>query len=261
MKTAKISEIIVEDRARQNYGYLDSLERSIQLVGVVQPIGITADNKLIFGGRRLQACKNIGLTEVPVRVFDIAANDPITALRMEREENEHRLDLTPSEKIALGMKIEKSMPDRKGSNQYQQKVEVQNFAQAETGTKTIDIAAKAVDMNRETYRQAKVVVDSGNKEVIKQMDTGEKSINAAYKSINRPAPVPASEPIPTRIPKPEPKPEPEQFEPFEPKTFKITLCNNPEGDAKELLAKGGKDYCTKLAIAILKAAGHNIVNE
>lgn len=93
------------------------------------------------------------------------------------------------------------MEGRQGSNQYQTKglpvitpdsqeaeegnaeEDVQNFAQAQPGTKTVEIAAKAVGMNRETYRQAKAVVNSGNQEEIEAMDSGKKSINAAFKSI------------------------------------------------------------------------------
>lgn len=253
MMEVNIDEIIVQDRIRQNNGWLDSLERSIQQVGILQPIGITPDKHLIFGGRRLQACKNLGLKTIPVRMFDIAADDPITALRMEREENEHRMDLTPSEKVEIAKRIEEAMDGRQGSNQHKQKVGVQNFVQAESGTKTIEIAAKAVDMNRETYRQAKAVVDSGNEELIQQMDTGKKSINAAYKSIPKPnPPKPTSKPQIKELVNESPK------EPFKPASFIITLNNNPEADATTLLAKGGNDYCTKLAIALLKAAGHSI---
>lgn len=257
MAEVNVNEIIVQNRIRQNIGWLDSLERSIQQVGVLQPIGITADKHLIFGGRRLQACKNIGLKTIPVRVFDIAADDPITALRMEREENEHRMDLTPSEKVEIAKRIEEAMDGRRGNptgaNQYSsgntQKIAENQIPKGESR----EIAAKAVDMNRETYRQAKAVVDSGDNELIRQMDTGEKSINAAYKSIPKPEP-----------PKPAPKPQIKEpvkeapKEPFKPASFIITLNNNPDDDAAMLLAKGGNEYCTKLAIAILKAAGHSI---
>jgi ParB-like chromosome segregation protein Spo0J len=227
----KISEIIVEDRVRQSNGWLDSLERSIEHYGVLQPIGITKDKKLIFGARRLQASKNIGKETIPARIFDIEADNVIDALRLEREENEHRKDLTPSEKVAIAMKIEELLAGRQGSNQYQQKVEVQNFAQAEPNTKTIDIAAKAVDMNRETYRQAKAVVSSGNEQAVKAMDSGEKSINAAYNSVRKTS---------------------------RPRTFSITLYKNPKDDAEVLLIKAGAEYCTKLALEILKAAGHDV---
>lgn len=118
-----------------------------------------------------------GCLSCPVRIFDIDADDPVKALQMEREENEHRLDLTPSEKVELARRIEESLAGRRGSNQYQQKglpvkmpdtspvIEKelpQNFGEAKHDTESSAIAAKAVGMNRETYRQAKAVVDSGN---------------------------------------------------------------------------------------------------
>lgn len=194
-----IGEIIVQDRIRQNNGFLDSLERSIQQVGVLQPIGITLDKHLIFGGRRLQASKNVGLKTIPVRVFDIAADDPITALRMEREENEHRMDLTPSEKVEVAKRIEEAVGNRQGQRtdikpESGKKELMPTLAQVEPGTKTREIAAQSVDMKPETYRKAKAVVDSGDDELIHQMDTGEKSIHAAYKAI------PKSEPEPTKTP-------------------------------------------------------------
>lgn len=235
-----VSEIIVENRVRQAYGWLDSLERSIQQLGLLQPIGVTSDKRLIFGGRRLQACKNLGMKKIPVRIINIDADDPVTALRMEKVENDQRLDLTPSEKVEIARRIEESLAGRHGSNQYKQKeVEAQNFAEASDMEKipqrekgeSRDIAAKAVDMNRESYRQAKSVVDSGNREVIEQMDSGEKSIHAAYESV---------------------KPK------KQPRTFKITLYKNPKDDAEIILMKGGGDYGTQLGIALLKAAGHNI---
>jgi len=254
MAEININEIIVEDRVRQNIGFLDSLERSIQQVGILQPIGITTDKHLIFGGRRLQASKNIGLKTIPARVFDIAANDPITALRMEREENEHRVDLTPSEKVEVAKRIEVITGNRQGQRTDLQLPPTLEEVKSPKERESATVAAKSVDMKPETYRKAKAVVESGDNELVRQMDTGEKSIHAAYKSISKP------DVTPTHIAGTTPTPKP-TTELFEPKTFKITLCNNPEGDAKELLAKGGKDYCTKLAIAILKAAGHSIVDE
>lgn len=253
MVDIKISEIVVENRVRAAIGWLDSLERSIQQVGVLQPIGITSTNKLIFGGRRLQACINLGLETIPARIFDIDADDLVTTLRMEREENEHRKDLTPSEKVALAQKIEEALAGRRGSNQYQQKELPQNFAEPPKG-ESRDIAAKAVGMNRETYRQAKAVVESGNQEEIQAMDSGEKSINAAYKNIKDNNP--ESRPGGCHIR--ENKPKQQRGQEMSTKTFKITLFKNPKDDAEILLAKGGRKYCTELALVILKAAGHSV---
>lgn len=206
---------------------------------------------------------------IPARIFDINADDPIMALRMERDENEHRKDLTPSEKIAIADKIEEALagrnhrphkstpnladllPDAITSEGEtfppRKKVDPQNFAcpQGQPETKkeecqnfvnpprgeSREIAAAAVGMKRETYRQAKAVVKSGDQTAIQAMDTGEKSINAAYNIIKKTV---------------------------TPQTFKITLKNNPDADAEILLEKGGQEYCTKLALAMLKAAGHNV---
>lgn len=226
----RVSEIIVGERVRQGYGFLDSLERSIKQLGVLQPIGITPDTRLIFGARRLQACKNLGMDTIPARIFDVDADDPVTALQMERDENDQRQDLTWSEKVEIGKRIEEALGNRQGSNQYQQKVDVAERPHAQPGTKTREIAAKAVGMKTTTYRRAKAVVESGNREIIGQMDTGQKSVSKAYESIR----------------------------PRQSKTFKVTLYKNPTDDAEVLLSKGGREYCTKLGVALLKAAGHSV---
>jgi len=87
---------------------------------------------------------------------------------MEREENEHRKDLTPSEKVELARRIEEALAGRVGNPNL--KPIRQDFAQLPTPTgKSSDIAAQAVGLNRETYRQAKAVVESGNEQAIKAM--------------------------------------------------------------------------------------------
>lgn len=225
MKQVKISEITVENRVRKAYGFLDSLERSIKQLGLLQPIGITPDKKLIFGARRLKACTNLGMETIPCVVVDL--DDPIAVLRMERDENDQRVDFTPSEKVEIGRRIEEKLS---GRNHRPSKESVQNFAQFK-GEKSQEIAAKSVGMNKESYRQAKAVVDNGDDELIHQMDTGEKSIHSAYKSVKKEQQV---------------------------QTFKITLYKNPKDDAEVIVSKAGKEYSTQLAIAILKKSGHKI---
>jgi len=226
-----VNEIIVEGRIRRGYGNLDSLERSIHQVGVLQPIGITAAKILIFGGRRLQAAKNLGLEVIPCRVFDIDASDPVMALRMEREENEHRMDLTASEKVELAKQIEGRLAGRQGQRTDLQPPQNLGEVKSPKERESADIAAKAVGWNRESYRQAKHVVESGEENIIKDMDSGVKSVKEAYDVVKR---TPNS------------------------RTFKITLYKNPHDDAEILLIKGGRDYCTKLGLALLKAAGHKV---
>ena len=114
MTHVQIDEIIVENRVRKDLGDLTSLEQSIREIGLLQPIGITQDKHLIFGARRLQACKNLGFQAIPAREIDINAEDLIAVFRMEKDENDQRLDLTPSEKVEIARKIEESMAGRQG---------------------------------------------------------------------------------------------------------------------------------------------------
>lgn len=250
VKEINIDDVIAEDRVRKVQGVveMDSLERSILSLGLLQPIAVTPDNKLIFGARRLKACKRLGMTTIPARIIDIDADDPVTALCMEKDENEHRLDFTPSERVEIARRIEESLAGRRGSNQHQQKEAPQNFVEAQSRSEreSLDIAAKSVDMNRETYRQAKTVVDSGEQGVVEQMDRGELSVHAAYEQVrrrSREGRADASN---------KPRASNRQL------TFKVTLYKNPNDDAKILFAKGGKDYCSKLAMALLKSCGHRV---
>ena len=229
-----VDDVTVGKRARKSLGSLDALERSIERLGVMQPIGITPSGELIFGARRLQASKNLGRETIPARVFDINADDPVKALQMERAENEHRLDLTPSEKVALAKRIEEALGNRQGQRTDIKGAELpQNFGEVSSPKEreSSAVAADAVGWNRETYRQAKSVVESGNEKLIQQMDSKEKSVSAAYE---------------------EARPRPKS------KTFKITLYRKPEEDAELLITKAGNEYCTELACALLKMAGHKV---
>ena len=63
----------------------------------MQPVGITAAGELVFGERRLIACRDIlGWHEIDVRVVDVTS---IAA--GEFAENELREDFTPSERVAI----------------------------------------------------------------------------------------------------------------------------------------------------------------
>jgi len=219
----KISDVKIGDRVRSAPGWLDDLERSIEKLGVLQPIGVTPDSELIFGYRRLMACKALGMEEIPARVIDVAADDPVTALRMEQAENNIRKDFTPSEKVEIARRIEEALAGRHGSNQHKRKEECQKI-DTPPG-RSDDIAAKSVGWNRETYRQAKKVVEEAPPEVKAKVDAGEMSVSAAYKE--------------TRPKK---------------KTFRITLKDRADATIKEL----GEEEATELARLILKACGHGV---
>lgn len=104
-KTVSVNEIEVGERARADLGDLAELMQSINELGLLQPIVVTEDNRLIAGQRRLESCRRLGRTEVPVVVAE-NITDAVDLLKAERDENTCRKPMTASELIALGRQIE-----------------------------------------------------------------------------------------------------------------------------------------------------------
>src|ERR1017187_5983243 len=96
-----IDQIQVGFRYRKDLGDLRSLADSISEVGLLHPVVVTPEGRLIAGQRRLQACRQLGWTEVPVTSVDL-----LQAARGEAHENFARKDLLPSEIVALKRAIE-----------------------------------------------------------------------------------------------------------------------------------------------------------
>jgi ParB-like chromosome segregation protein Spo0J len=93
-----IADIKVGKRFRRELGNLDSLIASIQAVGLLHPIVVTADGKLVAGMRRLEASKRLGWSKIPASV--LKGDDPICRLA-QADENDKRLALLPSEQVAV----------------------------------------------------------------------------------------------------------------------------------------------------------------
>lgn len=101
----RIDSVRVGERARKDYGDLEPLKASISEHGLLQPIVLLPDDYLLCGGRRLEACKQLGWDSIP---FTRASNqgDALSRLRAERDENTCRKDMTPSELVTIGLKLE-----------------------------------------------------------------------------------------------------------------------------------------------------------
>lgn len=113
---------------------------------MARSIGITPENELVFGERRLAACRDVLAWErIDVRVVDVSS---IAA--GEFAENEMRKDFTPSERVAILETIERK---KNGGNKRLE--QSQNIASAPD-------AAKAAGFgNKETARQATLVTKKG----------------------------------------------------------------------------------------------------
>src|SRR5580698_1276267 len=96
-----IDQIQIGFRYRKDFGDLNSLADSISEVGLMHPVVVTKDGRLIAGQRRLEACRSLGWIDIPVTVVDL-----LQATRGEAHENFVRKDLLPSEIVALKRAIE-----------------------------------------------------------------------------------------------------------------------------------------------------------
>jgi ParB family chromosome partitioning protein len=159
----------VADRHRRDMGDLDVLATSIATEGLLQPIGVTEENVLVFGERRLLAVRDI-LREATIvaRVVHVSS-----ILAGEYAENEIRKEFTPSERVEIGKALEAQLGERRGRDNREYIPELK-------GRRTTEVAAeKAGFGNRKTYDEAKRVVDRGAPELVGAMDAGEISIQAA----------------------------------------------------------------------------------
>src|SRR4051812_25589613 len=92
-----IDQIRIGPRHRKDLGDLEGLAGSVDRGTLLQPIGVTPRLDLIWGLRRLVACReHLGWESIPAR---IVAVDSIA--RGEHDENAHRKDYAPSERVAL----------------------------------------------------------------------------------------------------------------------------------------------------------------
>lgn len=104
-KTVPIDSIVIpKDRARKDLGDIEALAASIEQVGLLQPVVLDKNNRLIAGRRRIEAMRKLNCDDVRAVVVD-GLEDAVQALKAERDENTCRKDFEPEEAIRLGMRL------------------------------------------------------------------------------------------------------------------------------------------------------------
>jgi len=162
-----IKDIKVRRRQRKDYGDIEALGENIKEIGLLQPIGVTPDNRLVFGERRLRAYRLLGRDRIPARIVDLA-----NIMLGEFSENVFRKEYSVSERVAIveAMRSFKHGGDRRSK-------QIRN---CDDETLTIDDAAKRAGLGgKDGYFRAKSVVDNGVPELVEAMDSGRLSISAA----------------------------------------------------------------------------------
>lgn len=100
-----INQIQVSKRVRKDLGDLSPLMDSLKRYGLLNPITITKDYKLIAGQRRLESARQLGWTTIDAVVVDI--KDPVARLEIELEENTQRSNFTELELLEGYKQLEK----------------------------------------------------------------------------------------------------------------------------------------------------------
>ncbi|MCX6349311.1 MAG: ParB N-terminal domain-containing protein [Candidatus Aureabacteria bacterium] len=97
-----MEKIVVDEehRIRKEAGDLAALAGSIGKIGLLNPIVVDEEYRLIAGSRRLQACRNLGWKEIEAQVIPFR-NDLLLMLDAEVDENLARKDFTPEEIIGI----------------------------------------------------------------------------------------------------------------------------------------------------------------
>jgi len=173
------------DRFRGDIGDLSELIESIRKNGLLHPIVVTEEGVLIAGKRRLEACRALGWTDIPVTIAH--CRDLRSA---EADENRVRLDLTPSEAVAVAAYFEEEEKKKAEARERAGKKEPrENFPRVEKG-RTRDLLASRVGMSGRTLEKAKAVVEAAEKKpekyaiVLQEMDKTGK-VEPAYKELKR----------------------------------------------------------------------------
>lgn len=177
----KIVDIQISKRYRKDIGDLSDLKESIKVLGLLHPIVITPDKRLIAGQRRLLACKELGWNEIPATIVDLE-----DVFRGQLDENVVRKDFLPTEMVAIGEEIEKR--ERQAAKKRQQEagktrgkgkeIAVGKFPDAIGHVR--DKVAAYFDVSGKTYEKMKTVVQEGGTQLAADMDKT-RNIDRAYK--------------------------------------------------------------------------------
>lgn len=100
MSAVALADVSVGKRHRYDLGDIAGLAESMTEVGLLHPIVITEDRRLVAGERRLAAARALGWTEINATVCR-TVGDAASMLRAEADENTCRKAFTPTEAEAI----------------------------------------------------------------------------------------------------------------------------------------------------------------
>lgn len=173
IQEVRIADIQIEDHPRKDLGDLETHAKCIQTEGLLKPIGITPDNRLIWGLRTLLACREIlGWASIHAHVIDVPS-----IAHGQFVEWAYRKELAPSEMVAL---IDAVRSFDHGGDRRSNQTRI-------SGNVSTEEACKQIGISDDTFYRAKQVCEKGTSELVEAMDKGLVSINQAHKLLEQPA--------------------------------------------------------------------------
>jgi N6-adenosine-specific RNA methylase IME4 len=154
-----IDRIIIGERHRKDFGDIDGLAENIEEIGLLHPVVIRPDGRLVAGARRIVALKKLGRTTIPVTIIDL---DKV--VRGEYAENTFRKNLTLSEAADVADAIE---PLERAAARKRQQASLKKGDQPpvrgispDGKGRALDKVAKVVGKDRKTIQKARAVRDA-----------------------------------------------------------------------------------------------------
>jgi N6-adenosine-specific RNA methylase IME4 len=158
MATMALAEIRIGKRHRRDMGDITALAASITEVGLLHPIVVAPDGTLIAGQRRIEACRELRLSQVPVTVIDLDR-----VVRGEYAENVFRKAFAPSEMADIADALESVERERAKERQgTRTDKHPANFAGS--SGRALDQVSKMVGVSRDTLTKARAVRDAAQTE-------------------------------------------------------------------------------------------------
>ena len=162
VRETRIETLQVANQRRIKLGDVGRLADSIQAIGLIQPITITPNGRVVDGERRIHAVRLLGMTSIPAVTVD-SLGAAVARLKLGREENVERLPMRPQEWVAVGMLLEDidapAMFARKRANLRNARIDgAVPDPYLEGRRDTVDFLCEGIGVSRQTYRRAKAVV-------------------------------------------------------------------------------------------------------
>jgi ParB/RepB/Spo0J family partition protein len=188
----KIKELKESPNNASIYGEepVNDLVESIKSIGIQQPIVIAKDNTIVAGHRRFRACKELGMSEVPVIVRAFESEEEMQECMIEC----NTARVKTNETIAREYIILKSLKAKKAKDRQRHSRSLNKTKDSSERGTASKLAATQLKISHDTAEKGAKVVEhidkllqKGEKAAAEEIRNilNKKTINTAYKHIRR----------------------------------------------------------------------------